>query len=81
MAHAYVIQSVTIAQDGSPDPAVSIKGTVDGVAVNVQTWQSVYISHAGTAVGFQAWVSPLMLAQYLSLNPSAASPPSGSWSQ
>jgi hypothetical protein len=81
MAHAYVIQSVAIAQDGSPDPAVSIKGTVDGVAVNVQTWQSAYLAHAATAIGFQNWISPLMLAEFNKLNPTAANPPSGNWSQ
>lgn len=82
MANAYTIISVQTPPSTDPDPAVVITGTVNGVQVSFRTWQSVYTSHAGTAVGFQAWASPLLLAAYnAQLPPTPSTPPINSWSQ
>lgn len=82
MANAYTITSVQLTPSTLADPPVLIFGTVNGVAVQVQVWHSVYQANSGTAVGFQNWVSPLLLAAYNAiLPPGTAVPPSNSWSQ
>jgi hypothetical protein len=82
MANAYVVTSVFQPPSTDPDPQVIISGTVNGVAVTVSTWKSVYQSKGATAVSFMNWISPLMLAEYnKTLPPTTSTPPTSSWSQ
>jgi hypothetical protein len=80
MAHTYVITSVSYPNNAA-DPMVTIQGTVDGTVVTVSAWFSVYQSHAASAVSFQNWVAPLMLAAFQALGSTSAVPPSSSFSQ
>lgn len=87
MAHAYVVTSATYIPGSSPDPQVTVVGSVDGIPVTVQLWLSA-IQQAQAAGGITAvknLVSPIMLAQAQINQPPAPTPPAqlptGSWSQ
>lgn len=57
MAHNYVITSVIQTGD-----ILVIQGTVDGIAVNVQTYASAAGSAMASALAFRNFAAPLMLA-------------------
>ena len=57
MAHTYVIQTVTTLND-----SLTVTGTVDGTPVTVQTWVSAAGGSMASAIGFRAFIAPLMLA-------------------
>jgi hypothetical protein len=63
MANAYTITSITYPNNAA-DPQVIIAGTVNGVAVSASCWLSVFNQHAASAISFEAFVGPLLLAAY-----------------
>lgn len=77
MAHTYVVTSQIFVPGSSPDPAVTILGTVDGTAVTVQTWFSVI--NQPTALSYINAVTPLMLAAFNALQKSNPVPPIATW--
>jgi hypothetical protein len=82
MANAYVIMRVYQPPSTDADPKVIVEGSVNDVAVSFSTWLSVYQAHGGTAIAFQNWAGPLLLAEYnKTLPPTTSTPPISSWSQ
>jgi hypothetical protein len=81
MANSYVIISMTY-QAGPADPLVTVEATVNTIPVQVQLWFSVVNPHMGTAVGFQTFMQPYLLAAYNVVigNATALTPPLNSWS-
>jgi hypothetical protein len=57
MSHAYVINSVSVLGD-----ALTVTGTVDGMAVTVNTWVSAVGNAMASAIAFRNFIIPLMLA-------------------
>lgn len=62
MAHAYTIISMTNTSLPVADPVVNIVGTVDGVQVEIQVWNSALQPHLGSAISFETFIAPLLLA-------------------
>jgi hypothetical protein len=62
MSNSYVVQ--TVFQNPLTD-VLTVTGTVNGVAVTVQTWVSA--APLASAIAFESFIAPLMLAQYNAL--------------
>ena len=73
MANVYVITSISY-PNNTGDPLVTIAGTVNGVQVSVSVWLSVFQQHAASAIAFQNWIQPLLLAAYNALQSTTVTP-------
>lgn len=79
MSNSYVITGLSYSANTS-DPMVTITGTVNGVLVSVSCWYSVLQPKMASAILFEDFVGPLLLAAYNALQTTTLSPPSSSWS-
>lgn len=78
MANAYTIISV---QNNNPQPgSVTITGTVNGTPVSFTTLFTTYQANSASAVAFENWVAPLLLAAFNAM-PTSVAPPTLSFSQ
>lgn len=72
MAHTYVVTSSTYVPN-TPDPLVTIVGTVDGINVTVSVWLSsiTQAQQTGGLAAVKNLVAPIMLSQSITNAPPA----------
>ena len=72
MANTYVITSITYSSLASGDPLATITGTVNGTPITCVAWKSA-INQQASAIAFQNFIQPIMLAAYQQIVPPANS--------
>lgn len=78
MPHTYVVVSATyIPGIPGPDPLVTVKGTVDGIDVEVTVWLGAVqqAQQAGGLAAVKNLIAPIMLAQAIANQPPAPQQP------
>jgi hypothetical protein len=79
VANSYAITSMSHQTAAAGDFLWTITGTVNGTAVSVAVWNTVLQPNLATAIGFQNFMTPLLLAAFNNLTPQAQAPPLISW--